>query len=89
MTLRVMHLAEVALRVIDLPRIVAFYQEVLGLEIVRAYPTIVFVGLPTWGLRTLRQAQGRLCLQPRRRALASDRPPSLASGACRQVSTRR
>jgi len=43
MTLRVMHIAEIGLRVIDLPRAVAFYQEVLGLEIVRAYPTIVFL----------------------------------------------
>lgn len=43
MTLRVMHLAEVALRVTDLPHMVAFYQEVLGLEIVRAYPTMVFL----------------------------------------------
>ena len=43
MTLRVMHIAEVGLRVTDLPRAVAFYQEVLGLEIVRAYPTIVFL----------------------------------------------
>jgi catechol 2,3-dioxygenase len=38
-----MHIAELGLRVIDLPRAVAFYQEVLGLEIVRAYPTIVFL----------------------------------------------
>jgi len=43
MTLRVMHLAEVALRVTDLPRLVAFYQQVLGLEIVRAYPKMVFL----------------------------------------------
>jgi catechol 2,3-dioxygenase len=43
MTLRVMHIAEVGLRVTDLPRAVAFYQEVLVLEIVRAYPTIVFL----------------------------------------------
>ena len=43
MTLRVMHLAEVAFRVTDLPRSLAFYQEVLGLEIVRAYPTMVFL----------------------------------------------
>ena len=43
MTLRVMHIAEVGLRVTDLPSAVAFYQEVLGLEIVRAYPTIVFL----------------------------------------------
>ena len=43
MTLRVMHIAELGLRVTDLPRAVAFYQEVLGLEIVRAYPTIVFL----------------------------------------------
>jgi catechol 2,3-dioxygenase len=43
MTQRVMHIAELGLRVMDLPRAVAFYQEVLGLEIVRAYPTIVFL----------------------------------------------
>lgn len=43
MTLRVIHVAEVALRVIDLPRAVSFYQEVLGLETVRAYPTMVFL----------------------------------------------
>lgn len=43
MTRRVMHLAEVGLRVTDLPRAVTFYQEVLGVEIVRAYPTIVFL----------------------------------------------
>jgi len=38
-----MHIAELGLRVTDLPRSVAFYQEVLGLDIVRAYPTIVFL----------------------------------------------
>jgi len=38
-----MHIAELGLRVTDLPRAVKFYQEVLGLEIVRAYPTIVFL----------------------------------------------
>jgi catechol 2,3-dioxygenase len=38
-----MHIAELGLRVTDLPRAVAFYQEVLGLEIVHAYPTIVFL----------------------------------------------
>lgn len=43
MTLRVIHLAEVALRVTDLPRMVAFYQQVLGLEIVHAYPKMVFL----------------------------------------------
>ena len=43
MTLRVMHIAEVALRVKDLARMVAFYQEALGLEIVRAYPKHVFL----------------------------------------------
>jgi len=43
MTQRVIHIAELGLRVTDLPRAVAFYQEVLGLEIVRAYPTIVFL----------------------------------------------
>jgi catechol 2,3-dioxygenase len=40
---RVMHFAEVGLRVTDLPRAVAFYQDVLGLEIVRAYPHHVFL----------------------------------------------
>ena len=40
---RVMHIAEVGLRVTELPRAVKFYQEVLGLEVVRAYPTIVFL----------------------------------------------
>ncbi|MGQ0602737.1 MAG: VOC family protein [Anaerolineales bacterium] len=43
MTLHVMHLAEVAFRVADLARALAFYQDVLGLEIVRAYPTMVFL----------------------------------------------
>ena len=43
MTKRIMHIAEVGLSVKDLPRSVAFYQEVLGLEMVRAYPTIVFL----------------------------------------------
>ena len=43
MTLRVMHIAEVGLRVKDLPRMVAFYQEVLGLEIVRTFPKYVFM----------------------------------------------
>jgi len=43
MTQRVMHIAELGLRVTDLPRAVNFYQEVLGLEIVRAYPTMVFL----------------------------------------------
>ncbi len=43
MALRVMHIAEVGLRVKDLARMVAFYQEVLGLEIVRAYPQHVFL----------------------------------------------
>jgi catechol 2,3-dioxygenase len=43
MTKRIMHVAEVGLSVKDLPRSVAFYQEILGLEIVRAYPTIVFL----------------------------------------------
>ena len=43
MTTRVMHIAEVGLRVKDLPRMVAFYQEVLGLEIVRSYPQYVFM----------------------------------------------
>jgi catechol 2,3-dioxygenase-like lactoylglutathione lyase family enzyme len=40
---RVMHIAEVGLRVRDLARMTAFYQEVLGLEIVRAYPKHVFL----------------------------------------------
>jgi catechol 2,3-dioxygenase len=39
----VMHIAEIGLRVRDLPRMVAFYQEHLGLEIVRAEPTYVFL----------------------------------------------
>ena len=43
MTKRIMHIAEVGLSVKDLTRSVAFYQEVLGLEVVRAYPTIVFL----------------------------------------------
>jgi catechol 2,3-dioxygenase-like lactoylglutathione lyase family enzyme len=33
----------VGLRVKDLPRMVAFYQEVLGLEIVRTFPKYVFM----------------------------------------------
>ncbi len=43
MALRVLHIAEVGLRVKDLPRMVAFYQEILGLEVVRAYPKYVFL----------------------------------------------
>ena len=43
MTLRVLHIAEVGLRVKDLPQMVAFYQEVLGLEIVRTFPKYVFM----------------------------------------------
>ena len=43
MTKRIMHIAEVGLSVKDLPLSVAFYQEILGLEIVRAYPAIVFL----------------------------------------------
>jgi catechol-2,3-dioxygenase len=43
MATHVMHIAEVGLRVKDLARMVAFYQEVLGLEIVRTYPTYVFL----------------------------------------------
>lgn len=43
MALRVMHIAEVGLRVKDLPRMVAFYQEALGLEIVHSYPKLVFL----------------------------------------------
>jgi catechol 2,3-dioxygenase len=38
-----MHIAELGLSVKDLPRSVAFYQEILGLETVRAYPTLVFL----------------------------------------------
>jgi catechol 2,3-dioxygenase-like lactoylglutathione lyase family enzyme len=38
-----MHIAELGLRVTDLSRAVAFYQGILGLEIVRVYPTIVFL----------------------------------------------
>ena len=38
-----MHIAEVGLSVKDLPRSVAFYQEVLGFETVRAYPTMAFL----------------------------------------------
>jgi catechol-2,3-dioxygenase len=38
-----MHIAEVGLRVKDLTRMAAFYQEVLGLEIVRAYSKHVFL----------------------------------------------
>ena len=40
---RVMQIAEVGLRVKDLARMTTFYQEVLGLEIVRAYPKHVFL----------------------------------------------
>ena len=40
---RVMHIAEVGLRVKDLERMQAFYQEVLGLEMVRAYPKHIFL----------------------------------------------
>ena len=43
MALRVMHIAEVGLRVKDLTQMVTFYQEVLGLEIVRAYAKHVFL----------------------------------------------
>jgi catechol-2,3-dioxygenase len=38
-----MHIAEVGLRVKDLARMTAFYQEVLDLEIVRAYPRHTFL----------------------------------------------
>lgn len=41
--LRVMHIAEVGLRVKDLARVAAFYQDVLGLETVRAHPKHVFL----------------------------------------------
>jgi catechol-2,3-dioxygenase len=40
---RVMHIAEVGLRVKDLERMASFYQEVLGLEIARAYPKHIFL----------------------------------------------
>jgi catechol 2,3-dioxygenase len=43
MASHVMHIAEVGLRVRDLARMVMFYQETLGLEIVRAYPRHVFL----------------------------------------------
>lgn len=43
MAQRVMHIAEVGLRVKDLASMTTFYQEVLGLEIVRAYPKHVFL----------------------------------------------
>ena len=43
MTRRVMHIAEVGLRVKDLPRMLAFYQEVLGLEVVCTFPKYVFM----------------------------------------------
>jgi catechol-2,3-dioxygenase len=43
MSTHVMHIAEVGLRVKDLARMVTFYEEVLGLEIVRTYPTYVFL----------------------------------------------
>lgn len=43
MARRVMHIAEVGLRVTDLPRAMAFYQEVLGLETVRAYEKYIFL----------------------------------------------
>jgi catechol-2,3-dioxygenase len=43
MALRVMHIAEIGLRVKDLARMAAFYQEALGLEIVRAYSKYVFM----------------------------------------------
>jgi catechol-2,3-dioxygenase len=43
MAMRVMHIAEVGLRVKDLARMSAFYQEVLGLEVVRAYPKHIFL----------------------------------------------
>jgi glyoxylase I family protein len=38
-----LHIADVGLRVKDLPRMVAFYQELLGLEIVLAQPDYVFL----------------------------------------------
>jgi catechol 2,3-dioxygenase-like lactoylglutathione lyase family enzyme len=38
-----MHVAEVALRVTDLARMVAWYQAMLGLTVVQAYPTYVFL----------------------------------------------
>ena len=39
----VLHIAEIGLRVKDLPKMVAFYQELLGLEIVLAEPNYVFL----------------------------------------------
>jgi catechol 2,3-dioxygenase-like lactoylglutathione lyase family enzyme len=38
-----MHIAEIALRVSDLPRMAAFYQEHLGLTVERAEPGYVFL----------------------------------------------
>jgi catechol 2,3-dioxygenase-like lactoylglutathione lyase family enzyme len=43
MTPHVLHIAEVGLRVKDLPRMVGFYQDALGLVIVRAFPKYVFM----------------------------------------------
>ena len=43
MAYHVMHIAQVGLRVKDLARMATFYQEVLGLETVRAYPKHVFL----------------------------------------------
>jgi catechol 2,3-dioxygenase-like lactoylglutathione lyase family enzyme len=40
MTLQARHIAELGLRAKDLPYAVTFYQEVLGLELVRALPTL-------------------------------------------------
>ena len=41
--MRVMHLAEVGLRVTDLPRMAAFYQDVLGLTVHRAFSKYLFL----------------------------------------------
>jgi len=40
---RIKGLGEVALRVADLPSMQAFYEEVVGLELIRAFPGIAFL----------------------------------------------
>ena len=40
---RITHIAEVALRVTDLPQMIAFYQDVLGFEVENSYPTHAFL----------------------------------------------